>query len=224
DYGGTQFQNDPSFAVVAAPNLTSGQGGVGATYSDADWEKALRHGVGSDQRGLVLMPSQAYYHFSDADLGALIAYVKSVPPVDREWPARSVAFLPKMLVGAGLFPVAAVTLDHAARPAAAAPGLTAEYGNYLTQIAGCRECHGEQFQGLTGENGPPPGPNLTPASELAGWTDEHFKTLMRTGMTSGGRQVSEDMPWQVYKGMTDEELQAIWLTLQALPPQPVASR
>jgi len=62
--------------MVAAPNLTTGKGGIGSIYSDADWEKALRHGVGSDQRGLMFMPSQAYYHFSDAGLGALIAYLK----------------------------------------------------------------------------------------------------------------------------------------------------
>jgi len=47
----------PPFLAVPS-NLTSGQGGIGGTYTDADWEHAIRHGVGHGGRQLVpVMPS-----------------------------------------------------------------------------------------------------------------------------------------------------------------------
>ena len=60
-------------------------------------------------------------------------------------------------------------------------------------------------------------PNLTPGGELAFWSEQEFLTAMRTGRTSDGRQLKEDMPWKYYGQMTDEELQAIWLYTQSLP-------
>ena len=71
------------------PNLTRGRGGVG-DLSDEDLVRAIRHGVAPDGRGLVFMPSRAYAAMTAADLGALIAYVRSVPPVDNELPPASI--------------------------------------------------------------------------------------------------------------------------------------
>jgi hypothetical protein len=31
----------PTYGAIPAPNLTSGQGGVGLTYSDTDWVRAM---------------------------------------------------------------------------------------------------------------------------------------------------------------------------------------
>jgi mono/diheme cytochrome c family protein len=84
--GGQMFLDEPSFAQISAPNLTGGQGGIGATYSDEDWMRAIRHGVAADGRALLIMPSHWFYYLQDEDLGALIAYLKTVPPVDQAWP------------------------------------------------------------------------------------------------------------------------------------------
>jgi hypothetical protein len=62
-----------------------------------------------------------------------------------------------------------------------------------------------------------PSPNLTPGGDLAGWTAEQFFTAIRTGVTPGGHQLSEDMPWVNFGQMTDDELQSVWLYLQSLP-------
>ena len=60
---------------------------MGATYTEAQWELALRHGVGQDGRALAIMPSGNLNHLSDEDLGAIVAYIKQVPPVDnRHYP------------------------------------------------------------------------------------------------------------------------------------------
>jgi mono/diheme cytochrome c family protein len=76
---GKPFIDEPALGYLAAPNLTSGVGGVGTTYTQADWELAIRHGVAADGRALGGMPSDQFAHLSDADMAAMIAYLESVP-------------------------------------------------------------------------------------------------------------------------------------------------
>ncbi|HMN31356.1 MAG TPA: hypothetical protein PKE45_24610, partial [Caldilineaceae bacterium] len=45
----------PGLVTIPTPNLTSGAGGIGSEYSDEDWVRAIRHGVGRDGRALMLM-------------------------------------------------------------------------------------------------------------------------------------------------------------------------
>ena len=53
-------QSGPGLITLTFPNLTAGKGGVGATNSDEDWVRAIRHGVGHDGKGLVIMPAQVF--------------------------------------------------------------------------------------------------------------------------------------------------------------------
>ena len=102
DLGGKKFIDDASFMIVNAPNLTRGQGGRGSTYADdATWVRTIRHGVNSQGRALIVMPAEIYYFLSDNDIGDLVAYLKSLPPVDRSWPAPRPSLLAKALLGAG---------------------------------------------------------------------------------------------------------------------------
>lgn len=217
DLGGADFFNDLTLAVVDAPNLTRGQGGIGAQLTDADWVRAIRHGVGHDGNPLFIMPSRNFYSFSDEDLGQIIAYLKQASPVDRAANDRSTTLLGRVLLAVGVFGdlIDAEIIDHtAARPAAPPPGVTVEYGKCLADTFGCRTCHGPQ---LVGGKDPdpdaPPGPNLTPGGKLGTWDEQKFLTSIRT------RQ-SEWMPFDRLKHMTDEELQAVWLYLQSLPALP----
>ncbi len=102
DLSGQVYFDVPGMLSVPTPNLTRGKGGVGAAYTDADWVRAIRHGVGQDGRGLMLMTSAAYQHLSGEDLGSLIAYLKSVPPVDNVLPARSVEPVGRLMMAAGI--------------------------------------------------------------------------------------------------------------------------
>lgn len=215
---GTPFLNDPSFAVLPAPNLTSGAGGVGSAYTDSDWVAALRHGVAADGRALLIMPSHRFYYLNDQDLGAMIAYLKSVPPVDNALPKRSVAFMPtRMLLAFGMLPTAVdLIAQNGARPAPE-PGVTAEYGEYLVSIGVCQDCHGDNLAG--GQNPAAPlGPNLTPGGPFASYDETAFIKVLRTGETPGGRTLSEEMPWKAYGQMTDDELKAIFTYLKSLQP------
>jgi mono/diheme cytochrome c family protein len=89
DLAGNLFLDIPP-AQLNAPNLTHGEGGVGEHYSAADWERAIRHGVRPDGSPLLFMPTANFYHLSDADLGAIIAYIQSLPAVDNRQPASQI--------------------------------------------------------------------------------------------------------------------------------------
>ena len=151
DLGGKKFIDDASFMLLNAPNLTRGPGGVGASYvDDAAWVRAIRHGVNPQGRALIIMPAEVYYFLSDGDLGDLIAYLKSVPPVDRSWAAPRPGLVAKALFGAGKLDnmLAYLTTDHKApRPAKPEAGATAEYGEYIVRTFGCRNCHGPSSRG-----------------------------------------------------------------------------
>ena len=223
---GETFFDDGMMGTMAAPNLTSGQGGIGSHYTDADWERAIRHGVRPDGTGLLIMPSQHFAHYSDEDVVALIAYLKSVPPVDHELPARALGPMARTLLVLGAFQLAPEMIDQTAAHIASAPtGVTAERGHYLTQIGGCAECHGEGLVGRApeeAEQGPPAGPNLTPNGDLAAWSEADFIQALRTGMTPAGDNLDPmEMPWPSYSRLSDEDLTAIFLYLQSLPPAPM---
>jgi mono/diheme cytochrome c family protein len=212
----------PIMLTLSVPNLTAGAGGVGAVNTDADWVRAIRHGVGHDSRGLVLMPSSTWYYLSDEDLGALITYLKSLPPVDNELPKTDLGPVGRVMLTLGQLPPEIVpnviSIDHdGPRPVAPEPGVTVEYGKYLSTT--CALCHGSNFNGKTISEGGPKylAPNLTPGGEVAFWSEEQFIATLRTGITPGGKQLKDVMPWKYFGQMTDDELKAVWMYLQSLP-------
>lgn len=88
DLSGKLLVDVPMVGTIPAANLTSGRGGIAKSYSDADWTRALRHGVKPDSRSEFFMYD--YSTMSDQDLGALLAYLKQIPPVDSDYPAMHV--------------------------------------------------------------------------------------------------------------------------------------
>lgn len=214
DLGGELYFDDPFSGHVSAKNLTTGQGGVASSLSDGDWVRAIRHGLDPDGYPLIVMPSNSYYQIGDRDLGAIIAYLKSLPPVENELPARQLGLLTylTLLTDSSLIP--AETIDHAAaRPAAPQPALSAEYGQYLATA--CTICHGPDLKG-----GPTAGAglDLTQTGDLEEWNQEQFIETVRSGTTPKGVDLNPQlMPWKRVGNMTDDELGAIWMFLQTLP-------
>jgi mono/diheme cytochrome c family protein len=221
--------DDGAFMRLAAGNLTRGACGWGNVFTDADWVRAIRHGVGRDGKGLVLMPSEAYVHLTDADLGALIAYLKSLPPLDFCPPHRNFGPIARLLLAQGRFPLfAAASIDHSAVRSVSGPahGVTPEYGRYLAQVGGCLACHGEGLSGGPVPGAPPgapPASNLTP-SGLGSYTEEDFFRLLREGRKPGGVELSDFMPWRASGRMTDDEIRAVWLFLRSVPPREFGNR
>jgi mono/diheme cytochrome c family protein len=136
--GGGIMVDDPMFGRFVAPNLTRGVGGVGGARSDADFVTALRHGVGTDGKTLVFMPSEDYTRFTESDLADLLAYIRSLPPVDRTLPERRLGPISVGLLAARKLMLPAELIDHGRIPLdsiTAEP--TAVYGEYLANVGGC---------------------------------------------------------------------------------------
>ncbi|MCJ7659844.1 MAG: cytochrome c [Anaerolineales bacterium] len=220
DFSGGSVIDDPAIAVIYAPNLTPGKGGL-ADYGDSDWVRAIRHGVDQGGKPLFVMPSQEYYFMSDEDLGAVLAYLKQVPAVENQTPQKSLGVLGRVLFVAGMLgDLPAEIIDHtAARPTTPEMGVSKEYGAYLA--VNCIGCHGENYAGSTVPGSPPdalPAANLTPTGAIANWSEADFLTAMHTGVRPDGSQIDRSMLWWSLGKMTDEELKALWLFLQSVPP------
>jgi mono/diheme cytochrome c family protein len=111
-----------------------------------------------------------------------------------------------------------------------------ERGKYLTQIAGCTDCHtpGHFFGhpdmdrylggsdvgfGIPG-NGVFVGPNLTSDKEtgLGDWTAQQIATAITTGQRPDGRILAPAMPWRGFAALTKPDALAIAAFLKTLPP------
>jgi mono/diheme cytochrome c family protein len=225
DLGGVvDWFNAPPLGTIDSANLTSGEGGIGSEYSTEDFIRAIRHGVNKEGKPIFMVAVVSTAYLTDEEVGAIIAYVKSVPPVDRETNASQFTPVAKIMLAAGLLgdlPVEAVSHESSILPILR--GVTAEYGEYLVNTNDCRVCHGSDLNG-----GPFPdptikkiSPNLTPGGELAFWTEEQFIATIRTGKTPSDYELNNDlMAWKNYRNFYDEELKAIWLYLQSIPELP----
>lgn len=222
DLGGQVIIDVPILGYYAAPNLTSGKGGITQGFSAQQWDMAVRHGV--RHTGLSSsMPCGEFVNLTDHELSDIIAYVKSVPPVDREIaPPRFgpvFAFMlatdPTMLPAFGIDHAAA----HAVEPPAPAP--TPEFGRHIAQV--CTGCHGEHLSGgkVQGDPNMPFVANITAhETGLKDWTEADFVTALRLGKRPDGTAIAEAMPWKMYGQMEDVELGALWAYLRTVPPRP----
>jgi cytochrome c553 len=155
--GGVVFDDDSGRAV--APNLT--RAGLGTTFQDADYVRAIRYGLDPSGRQLWGMPSDDYNRLTDGDLATLIAYLKSLPPNATALPDSQIRLLGLLLFATGewdLLPGEKIN-RLAPRPAAVSVDLSPAYGQYLTAIAGCARCHGP---GLAGGVVPSAAPGTAP--------------------------------------------------------------
>jgi mono/diheme cytochrome c family protein len=208
--------------TVDSANLTTGEGGFGQeAASDQDYVNAIRHGIDPEGKPIFMPAVVSTSNLSDEDLGAIIAYVQSVPPVDHKVNGQQFTPLAKIMLAAGMLgklPVESVS--HEIKVAAPERGVSVAYGGYLVNTNDCHICHGPNMNG-----GPFPdptitliSPNLTPGGEPGFWTQDQFINTIRTGTTPSGHQLDpKHMPWDVYKLMTDDELKAIYIYLQSLP-------
>lgn len=217
---GTEFFSTPDLGFIHAPNLTPG--GACKSYTDLDWDRAIRHGVAKGGKPLLIMPANNFQYLSDEHTSQIIAYLKTLPAVNQSWESPNTTFLCDVLFQVGAFGDAlnAETIDHA-KPSHYAParGATAQYGDYLVKISGCRSCHGPQLNGGKDPNPEAPfGPNLTPGGSLPSWGTAGFAKTMRSGVTPMGKELNgKFMPWKEIGHFDDDQLQAIYTYLMSLP-------
>lgn len=201
---GRMFIDDPLLARIAAPDLTASA----RDYSDAELERIIRHGIKPDNRSVMVMPSDMFYHLTDAETGKLLAYIRSLPPSEGQPRMAKAGPLGRIGIATGKFS----PTTHYVRKAAAAddsfPGPDSPYarGVYLARTT-CTECHGITLKGQQS-------PDLSIA---AGYSREQFARLMKTGIGLGDRELPlmSGVARSRFAHFTDEEIDALYDYLKA---------
>lgn len=224
--GGKVMVDEPMIMRLAAPNLTTGKGGVLPNYSDDALEAVIRHGVKYNGGVLRFMPSHEMSQFANDHVAAIIAYLRAQPAVDNVVPDMSIGPVIRVLAvlkKVTLFPYDRI--DHTKRAVANAPtGSSIELGKYIG--AGCIGCHGDGLSGGKIPGAPPDWPaaaNITPTG-LHSWSEDDFIRTMRTGINPSGHKLDGKMPWKQLGQMTDDELRALRRYLATVPPKATGTR
>lgn len=230
DGAGKVFIDDVEHGMrVKSPDIAGGPGSLLSRYSAADFERTVRHGVKPDGRPVFVMPSDDYSGLTDADVSALYAYVRRLPPASGG-PLEATIPLPvRVLYGLGAIQDAAEKIDHTRPPAQpVADGVTIEHGRYVANM--CTGCHGPGLSGGRIPGGPPswpPAANLTPGagSAMTRYPDAAaFTAMLRTGRRPDGSAVSDVMPFASLKGLSDVDAGAVYLFLGSLPARRAGER
>jgi len=219
---GRTFVDDGAL-TIAGPNITTGPGGVVVAYQPVDWVRAIRHGVTPQGRALMVMPSEDYNRFTDDDLAALVAHIRSLPPQTGQGAVVKLPLPVRVLYGFGVVPDAASRIDHTLPPQQPVPeGVTLAHGEYVANM--CIGCHREGLVGGKIPGGPPdwpPASRLAPGegSVMGRYADaDALITLFRSGKRPDGTAV-QVMPFESLREMSETDLRALHLYLKALPGQ-----
>lgn len=217
---GRVFVDDGKGLKFAGPNISPGPGSVVTGYAGEDWDRIVRHGVKRDGRPALIMPSEDYNRFTDADFGALVAYVRSLPPVAGSGAVLDLPLPVRVLYGFGAIKDAAAKIDHslpAAQPVA--ESVTLEHGRYVANA--CLGCHGPLLQGGPVPGGPPDWPPAArlasgPGSVMPRYPDaDSLIALFRSGKRADG-QVVKVMPFESLSQINETDLRALHLYLKSL--------
>jgi mono/diheme cytochrome c family protein len=209
------LQGGPPAGTMYAANLTPA--GEIKDWSDGEIIRAIREGVHKSGRSLFIMPSEVFHNWSDADVLAIVAYLRSQPAVGPNTPKTKLNVLAAFLIGAGVAPTSAQ--PPITQPIIApAEGASADYGRYLVSILGCRVCHGENLTGRkSGGLGPPGGPNIRVI--VPTWSVEDFIHTLRTGVDPYNHTLVAGMPWkEISTFASDDDLKAIYSYVRGLTP------
>ncbi len=229
--GGEAFVREMGFpGNFYAANITPASLGG---WTDGEIFRAITTGVNRDGRALFpVMPYQSYAKMDPNDIYDIIAYLRSLKPIENTIPAAEPDFPMNFIINT--IPTKA---EHGKRPS---PADTVAYGKYLTAFASCTDCHtpadekGQFLPGMDfagGREFPLPtgtvrSANLTPhATGLLTMTKEAFVARFRAyaheGYVSPGvaqNEFNTIMPWAMYGGMTEQDLGAIYTYLKTLKP------
>ncbi|NUQ83238.1 MAG: cytochrome c [Anaerolineales bacterium] len=213
--GGWNIAESEGFGFIGdmiAENLTPG--GKLKDYSDGELFRALRYSIDRQGHKLGMMSFLPYRELSNEDTEAIIAYLRSLPPVPNSSPTGdNMNFLGAVMSGAGLFgepPPPAPAIVNAPPQ-----GVNAEYGKYVATFGECRGCHGTDMTGSPATSVSPA--TINPRPFVTTLTLEEFIQTMRTGVRPSGTPFSEAMPWQNASMMTDDDLAALFTYLTTEP-------
>lgn len=216
---GTVFVEEGKMRVVA-PNITPDpETGIGK-WTDDQIARAIREGV--DKQGRTLFPIMPYQEFkvvSDEDVASVVVYIRTLAPVRSQLPADNIPFPLSRLINSAPEPITAPVPQ---------PDMSdmKKRGEYLTHAGGCVGCNTPMDRGqpipnmlFAGGNvfGDVAAANITPdPSGISYYDAQLFHDIMHNGKVKA--RVLKVMPWWLYRGMTDDDLSAIFTYLRTVPP------
>lgn len=223
--GGSQTWDEPAYTVKGSNITPDRETGIGA-WSEGDLKRLLVEGVRPSGVSIAPQMPYAFYKILTArDLDALVAYIRSVPPVKNavQPPVYKAAMRATLIPGAGK------PFDEAAM------GDPVKRGFYLATIGHCMECHARRPDGtqdfktwwgkggnvMKGPFGAVTVANITshPKSGIGAWSDTEIKRALTQGVSRDGRAFKPPMARQMFfSKLTEADLNALVAWLRTLPP------
>ncbi|MEN9600293.1 MAG: hypothetical protein RL596_2617 [Bacteroidota bacterium] len=229
--GGEIFTRDMGFpGLFYSANITPTHL---STWTDGELFRVITTGVNKKGKAMFpVMPYQSYGKMDREDVYDIIAYIRSLAPIESTVPASKVDFPMNFILNTIPKPA-----SLSKKPAATD---TLAYGAYLVNIAACGECHTPFEKGAFDETkrlaggrtfplpaGMLSSSNLTPDSTgIGAWSKEQFiarfKQYADTSYVPATINLQKDyntiMPWTMYAGMKESDLSAIYAYLHSLKP------
>ncbi|HTM10993.1 MAG TPA: cytochrome c [Verrucomicrobiae bacterium] len=219
-------------AKLYSTNLTSDKNTGLGNWSDRQLRDALTRGIRPDGAKLLpVMPYEAYSGMAEEDLGALIAYLRTLKALPQPTPVLQ-TWAPFYRAGSTF--VWSQFFSHFSHSPAQSPETGVERGRYLVEnVALCVDCHTprnfmgvpERSRYLAGAKTGPLGevPNITPDKEtgIGAWSRNDIADLLLTGTKPDLDNVQGLMSEVVeagYKRMKREDALAIADYLKSIPP------
>jgi mono/diheme cytochrome c family protein len=213
--GAQMFKTDSTHFY--SPNITPDfETGIGSLTDDMI-ARAIREGVGYDDRALEFMPWQAFRALTDEDVASIVVYLRSIPAISNEIPKRNLGSEAEMRLTEKSYPLT-VKLD--------APDFSdpVSRGKYLASAA-CMGCHTGWFKRNPGAygggfdfGGDEHTFSRNISSDITGigaWSSETFIDVVKTGKNE---TLNAIMPWVYFKNLTDEDVDAIYQALMTTNP------
>lgn len=212
--GGRVFDLGPAGAVFTR-NLTPDKDTGLGNWTDEQIKIAMKTGLDANGKTLFpVMPYHVYNGMADSDVEAVVAFIRSVNPVNHKVTEKTVNTegMPTLPYTKGI--IAPDPSDKAAR------------GAYLVNsVMGCTDCHtpidpatgAPVMEKYLGGQQPYEGPwgivyggNITPDPEtgIGNWNEEEIKRALLAGIRNDGRRLIL-MPWYAYSSLTPADADAV---------------
>ena len=204
-----------------------------SNWTDSELYHIITTGVNRDGEPIFpLMPYRQYRHMDPDDIKAIIAYIRTLEPIENETPETTINFPVNLIMRT--FPKPAEPIE---RPSST--NIIA-YGKYMTTIAACTGCHTPENKGFKIEDlymaggfefqmpgGTVRSSNITPHMEtgIGTWSEQEFIDRFKmydvptdSLPSSDAKDFNTVMPWKMYAGMKESDLKAIYTYLQTIAP------
>ncbi|OAN59742.1 cytochrome C [Balneola sp. EhC07] len=205
-------------------------------WTDGEIFRAITTGVDKEGNALFpIMPYTNYRRVDKEDIYDIIAYLRTLEPIEYDVPESSSNFPMNFIIN-----TIPGEPDFTERPD---PSDKIAYGKYLVTAASCADCHtpmeqgnpieGMQFAGgmefELKSGGVVTSANITPDinTGIGSWTEEAFITRFKSFQDTSNvinknvvkpGEFNTEMPWRFYSNMSEEELSAIYAFLKTQSP------